>query len=432
MMLSKAFEVLITYIQVIIWVWFVSSYFGYKYKGIHRAIGFFIGVNVITAEILFVNTLVTYDGFNAIIFIVTMLLYARLFLNGDILMQSFIAIFSAAIIFIIASLTIFYICYLTSVQTESIMLGFSAERVVIALFCRTMEFGVFKIILYIKKEYYLTTKEWILMIAMSVMTWGATIFITKSALDDDKLILYLICLATILVLINFITYYFILLINKANQGQIEYKLLKMQHNNIKQTIANTKILYENISSIKHDMEKHLIAIRSMADKNNDNEVCKYVNTIIDENFTSIQKIVFTESDIFNAITNSRLEICNRCGIKVSINIESEIIKYIEPESIPVLIGNIFDNAIEAVQNCEKKLIIFGVQKQGEYISIYMENTFNPLFSDIDLKTTKKNKSEHGYGLKNVKKLVDKYDGMLRIFQNDLGMFCCDVLLKIKK
>lgn len=432
MMINKAFEVFITYIQVIIWVWFVSSYFGYKYKGMRRIIGFVAAVNVITIEIAFINALVTYDGFGAIIFIVTMLLYARLFLNGDVLMQTFVSIFSAAIIFIIASLTIFYICYLTGVQTESVMLGFSAERVIIAALCRTLEFVVFKIILYIKKEYYLTTKEWFLIIAMSVMTWCATIFITKSALDDDKLIIYLICLATVLLLINFMTYYFMLQINKANRGLVEYKLLRMQYDNIKENMENTKILYDNISSIKHDMEKHLLAIDAMASKNNDNEVCKYVKTIIDESFVSIQKIVFTENDVFNAITNSRLEICKRYGIKVIINIENDIVKCIEPEAIPVIIGNIFDNAIEAVRNCEKKLIIFGVQRQGEYVSIYMENTYNPMFSNINLETSKKNKNVHGYGLKNVEKVVEKHKGMLRIYQNNSNMFCCEVWLKIKK
>lgn len=431
-MISKAFEVFITYIQVIIWVWFVSSYFEYKYKGVRRIIGFVAAVNVITIEIAFINALVTYDGFGAIIFIVTMLLYARLFLNGDVLMQTFVSIFSAAIVFIIASLTIFYICYLTGVQTESVMLGFSTERVIIAVLCRTLEFIVFKIILYIKKEYYLTTKEWLLIIAMSVMTWCATIFITKSALDDDKLIIYLICLATVLVLINFMTYYFMLQINKANRGLVEYKLLRMQYDNIKENMANTKILYDNISSIKHDMEKHLLAIDAMASKNNDDEVCKYVKTIIDESLVSIQKIVFTESDIFNTITNSRLEICKRYGIKVIINIENDTVKFIEPEAIPVVIGNIFDNAIEAVRNCEKKLIIFGVQRQGEYVSIYMENTYNPMFSNINLETSKRNKNVHGYGLKNVEKVVDKHKGMLKIYQNNSNMFCCEVWLKIKK
>lgn len=278
----------------------------------------------------------------------------------------------------------------------------------------------------------MTTKEWFLIIAMSVMTWCATIFITKSALDDDKLIIYLICLATVLVLINFMTYYFMLQINKANRGLVEYKLLRMQYDNIKENMENTKILYDNISSIKHDMEKHLLAIDAMASKNNDNEVCKYVKTIIDESFVSIQKIVFTENDVFNAITNSRLEICKRYGIKVIINIENDIVKCIEPEAIPVIIGNIFDNAIEAVRNCEKKLIIFGVQRQGEYVSIYMENTYNSMFSNINLETSKKNKNVHGYGLKNVEKVVEKHKGMLRIYQNNSNMFCCEVWLKIKK
>lgn len=79
-------------------------------------------------------------------------------------------------------------------------------------------------------------------------------------------------------------------INKANRGLVEYKLLRMQYDNIKENMANTKILYDNISSIKHDMEKHLLAIDAMASKNNDDEVCKYVKTIIDESFVSIQKL----------------------------------------------------------------------------------------------------------------------------------------------
>ena len=48
--------------------------------------------------------------------------------------------------------------------------------------------------------------------------------------------------------------------------------------------------------------------------------------------------------------------------------------------------------------------------------------------DKNLKTSKANKMEHGFGMKNVKKIVNKYDGMIKCF-TDRQMFCCDILLK---
>ena len=59
----------------------------------------------------------------------------------------------------------------------------------------------------------------------------------------------------------------------------------------------------------------------------------------------------------------------------------------------------------------------------------MENSFNNDYSDINLKTTKKDCHEHGFGTKNVRKIVEENDGMIQYFQNASGMFCCDILLK---
>ena len=63
------------------------------------------------------------------------------------------------------------------------------------------------------------------------------------------------------------------------------------------------------------------------------------------------------------------------------------------------------------------------------MAINVENSFNPKFSDSGLKTTKSNETEHGFGIKNVKKVVAEYDGMID-FCSEKDLFSCDVLLKI--
>ena len=395
---DRLFELFITYIQVVIWVWFISSCFGFKYKKLYNAIGFLISSSVIFVEIAFINHFVAYDGFLAIILVLTMILYARIMLNGDWFMQSFMSVFSLAIIFIVASLTIFYICYFSGKQASDVIIGLSKERVCIAFICRISELVLFKIILYIKKEYIISNKEWILFIVSALMTWCATVFITKAALGDEHFMLNLICIATIIILINFMIYYFMLKINKANKDHLEYKLIKMQYDNIKENAENTKVLYENISAVRHDMRNQLLAIQTLAQNEQNKEIVDYINTITD--------------DIFS----------------VSINIEDDIVKNIQTDVITIVISNVFDNAIEAAQMCENKFIIFNVRAQGKYISIYTENTYDPKYSNINLESSKSNKAEHGFGTKNISKTVEKYNGMFKTFVNKTGMFCCDILI----
>ena len=109
-------------------------------------------------------------------------------------------------------------------------------------------------------------------------------------------------------------------------------------------------------------------------------------------------------------------------------INYDILNNINDEDIAVLFGNIFDNAIEAAEKVEDKFISLEIQKQGAYISIYMENSFDGLF-DPELKSRKGEKHEHGIGMKNVRRIVEEYNGMMKCFVEE-NIFCCDILLKV--
>lgn len=58
--------------------------------------------------------------------------------------------------------------------------------------------------------------------------------------------------------------------------------------------------------------------------------------------------------------------------------------------------------------------------------------FRSLQNNKELKTHKSDSAEHGWGLKSVKDIVDKYDGMIDIYENS-SMFFVDILLaKVEK
>jgi sensor histidine kinase regulating citrate/malate metabolism len=263
--------------------------------------------------------------------------------------------------------------------------------------------------------------------AVLFLTWIEVILFTKASIISKEIDLYMFGAAVAAAVINILIYYFFVYINRAMQLKTELSLVKMQYDNVKNTEENMKLLYDNIHGIKHDLEKHFLYIKTMEENGRGDDVIKYIDNVLGEQMNASHKMVFTDNDIFNALMNVRLAICNEKGIYPSINVESKAIDEIRTEDIAILFGNIFDNAIEAAEKTEDKIIIFRVMPQKDYISVYVENSFDGVF-DEKLKSTKSDKHGHGMGLKNVRRIVDKYDGMLKCFP-DGNMFCCDILLK---
>ncbi|MBR5514675.1 MAG: ATP-binding protein, partial [Clostridia bacterium] len=96
-----------------------------------------------------------------------------------------------------------------------------------------------------------------------------------------------------------------------------------------------------------------------------------------------------------------------------------------------LLGNMLNNAIEGVQNCEEKRIEIVFRTQGEYQNITCRNTIGEsvLDKNPDLKSSKADKSNHGFGVKSIKNTVEKYNGMIEFYENN-GMFCVHCALPL--
>lgn len=428
--MDKVFELISNFVQMFILSWFVTGFFGCKYKEKASYICGMLGAAIVAfIEISIINYIVEYDGIFSLSIVITYVIYARIFLKGNISSHIFICVFSTAIIFTISSALIFIFSYLSKISPLGIIDDFTIWRVIATCLCRLFEFVAFKFIIKVNSNFVLSKKEWAMFIAMPVFTWISVVLMTEITIISPMVLPQMFYIALLMIAINIIIYFFLFKIKEDNQTRIEYELLKMQHNNIRQLEANMKALYDSTYSVKHDLEKHLLAVKTMAENNRCNEVCSYVDRIVENGLNSVQKIVFTSNDVFNAIINTKLAICKERGIIPSINISDVAVEYIESSNIVIIFGNIFDNAIEAAEKTEEKIIILDVRLQGEYVSIYMENSFNHHFSNINLKTTKHDKTVHGIGIKNVRKIVEENDGMIEYFKSEDGMFCCDILLK---
>ena len=112
-----------------------------------------------------------------------------------------------------------------------------------------------------------------------------------------------------------------------------------------------------------------------------------------------------------------------------------------------MISNILDNAIEATQQVEdheKRLITMSVRSRNQFIIVECENYSDSsnvrlrknqrrrIFKNDNLPgTTKKDNVKHGFGLKSIGQVAEKYDGAMNVSYED-GWFKVKVLLANKK
>jgi len=155
----------------------------------------------------------------------------------------------------------------------------------------------------------------------------------------------------------------------------------------------------------------------------------YIDKIIDGQLAEKEKLVFTENEVLNAVVGTRLAICAKKEIQAEAKITHSL-KNMSDEDISVLLGNLLDNAIEASENLTSKNLKLEIQPQGEYVSIFMTNSIcsSVLANNPELSTTKHEKFLHGFGIKNIKNIVEKYNGMIDYFEED-NTFCCDILIE---
>ena len=208
---------------------------------------------------------------------------------------------------------------------------------------------------------------------------------------------------------------------------------------------------EQIRSYRHDMNIHLAAIKGYSIDN------KVVTDYLDNLLGSLEEgeaYSDTGNIAFDSIINFKLKNVKEQNIKLdlSLSIPSDI--DIEVADIVTILGNLLDNALDAVAKIPKKMIKLDISFDRESLLIQIENTFDGVvkyaentdgnekriitrkITDSDASILKTNPigslnspwiHKHGHGLKNIQKSIKKYDGHIDI-KHEGGIFSVGILL----
>lgn len=165
----------------------------------------------------------------------------------------------------------------------------------------------------------------------------------------------------------------------------------------------------------------------------DDEAYKEMNEIVSVYDASVK----TGNDVIDLILTDKSLICRSRNIRVSCMADCSNMGFISNGDLYALFGNIMDNATEAageVDDENKRCIAVNIREAGGWISITEENYFSgPLTLDENglPVTRKRDASRHGFGLKSVRHIAEKYGGNVSV-ETEGDIFRISVLLSEHK
>lgn len=184
----------------------------------------------------------------------------------------------------------------------------------------------------------------------------------------------------------------------------------------------------------HDIRKHLLSIADLNEKGDAEKITAYIKQIIQS--SDLQHSVrICDNNLLNTILYRIQQQCKASGTSFLTDIRSGCADFLSEYDMTALFSNLLDNAIDATKNIPDSYIELNVTPHSDKkIIITMINSCrkNPFSKNNRLlTTTKKNKLRHGYGIKSIQRVVDKYDGDSR-FYFDEGNYTFHTVLILKR
>lgn len=409
-----------------------------KRTGKKANLAYILFVAVLFLELSFVNFMVPFEGIGIIISILIIYIYSLLNLKGTFMQKMFWSIFVMLLIMGITTVVL---------SIEGCIIGKGYLDLVIQKdLYRFVGVVVIQIVLFYltrfmikrtKKDstYSLKWNEWFVLLIIPVISIFTMSFVSLIIINIEEQLSPMQHIFSILSILgilmtNSLVYVLYVNMQKEHAKQLEYSILQQAFKSQEKSVEETKILYQSVRSIRHDLKQHFQVALTMLHSGKINEAVDYMEKYNDTVLDGISNKVFCDNDVVNYIINSKSKICSDRHIKIYIYIANEIPEFSDLD-LCVLLGNALDNAIEGVPVDGNNEIYLELRNVDNFFMISVKNTItNSVLEDNpNLMSTKNEKEVHGLGILSMKEVVQKYNGSIEFYESD-NKFCCDMLLDI--
>lgn len=215
--------------------------------------------------------------------------------------------------------------------------------------------------------------------------------------------------------------------------QIDKRISAYQQELIATHYAEVENMYQKMRGWRHDYRNHIQAMKAYAAVGDWTAICEYLEKL-DCDLSTVDTVIKTGNKMMDAIMGSKISLAHAKNIPVKADADIPVTLTTSEIDLCVIIGNLFDNAIEASLALPEEQRMIRVYMDMKNTQLYMSFT-NFTAEKKQLKNGgvyKTTKGEgHGFGLVRIDDIVARYGGYLSRNSED-GAFTTEILLPQKE
>lgn len=426
--INVIFELLVNLFQGVIFVTFCYKFLTPSQKKINNRIAYRVAIMLMFLSISLINHLyISFAYIETVVFFAIMIPYCILFFKD----KMFLKILIPLMLNVIYSVLSFGINYFFSAMIDCDYNYLMSESSVYRYIYVVLANLIFLIILFIaynlfkKSIYVIKIREIILSLiipTLSIVVGMLTFLVSSNAnlSSFDRVILGVI---SILILsFTFINFYLIKSLSKNYMLRNENVILNKEKELYNVQIRSTEKYMRNISTVKHNIQNQLLCIENLIDEHNYIDAKRMCRNV-EDNISSNVHFYKTGYVYLDAILNVVEEKTKENDIEFVVNCNGNL-SFVQGDDLAVLIGNLADNAIEALEKESKKVLKIDIIQKGVYEILSIQNycSNSVLINNPNFLTSKLDAQNHGYGLNSVRKLVKKYGGDITYYEENNNFF----------
>ncbi len=244
-------------------------------------------------------------------------------------------------------------------------------------------------------------------------TWVMTVYAFQ--ISDKKGGITLIFMMVGFLFINLFLAYILNQVSEAYRYKYELSLSERLNEMYLSNYMEISHKYEESKAIIHDIKKHISVAEKMKD---DNEAHTEYLSEVYERMNDLFNFFHCSNKILSIILSQKISYAKSKGIKVNVSVEDVPMDFIRDFDITAIFANLWDNAIEACDKVnEDKYITMDISRRNNFLLINIENSFNGVIIKNKDAFTSTKPDHDGVGLKSVKLVVEKYDGVFMTSYN---------------
>lgn len=203
-------------------------------------------------------------------------------------------------------------------------------------------------------------------------------------------------------------------------------MLQHQYDQYKRSRENVELINQKY----HDLKHQIAVIRMERDETKKQEYLHQLESGV-ESFTDSHQ---TGNAILDTILAGKQIYCQQNGVQLNVVADGAKLEFMEVMDICSVFGNALDNAIESVEKLtdpQMRIVQVAVFTQNSFLMIRVENYYETALQmrGNSYQTTKDDEGYHGYGLKSIRYVAEKYGGSVKILTED-NCFSLRVLIPL--